>query len=226
MSVQTCADCHSHYSIDLPREAARARLCDGCVASRYTRGTTTYPKNVNVLWVGTSTALVKHPGGYDGGGFGKSWISSWVDRFPLDGGQGGKREVWGCGKDCDGRITKSALASLIADEIVKERSDAGAHAAPDADKNRSARACGRVQQQCECIGCGVTFTATQGHDLRLYCGFQGCSARARRGRGRPPLEDKRKPRGGFNDVEWAKVKRAAAARGQTASAYLRYLCGL
>jgi hypothetical protein len=53
-----------------------------------------------------------------------------------------------------------------------------------------------------------------------------CGREENRPRGRPPLEDKRKPRGGFNDVEWAKVKRAAAARGQTASAYLRYLCGL
>jgi hypothetical protein len=48
----------------------------------------------------------------------------------------------------------------------------------------------------------------------------------RRPRGRPPLADKRKPRGGFNDAEWAEVKRDAASRGLTASAYLRALCGL
>ncbi len=41
------------------------------------------------------------------------------------------------------------------------------------------------------------------------------------GRGRPRLDDKRKPRGGFNDAEWEKVKALAAAAGMTAAAYLR-----
>lgn len=47
-----------------------------------------------------------------------------------------------------------------------------------------------------------------------------------RPRGRPRLDDKRKPRGGFNDAEWAEVKAKAKAEGMTASAYLRALCGL
>lgn len=33
---------------------------------------------------------------------------------------------------------------------------------------------------------------------------------AKRPRGRPPLDDKRRPRGGFNDAEWREVKRNAA----------------
>ena len=49
---------------------------------------------------------------------------------------------------------------------------------------------------------------------------------ARRPRGRPPLADKRSPRGGFNGAEWAKVKEAAKAEGMTASAWVRARCGL
>lgn len=48
----------------------------------------------------------------------------------------------------------------------------------------------------------------------------------RRPRGRPPLADKRKPRGGFNDAEWAEVKAKAKAEGVTASAWVRERCGL
>ena len=47
-----------------------------------------------------------------------------------------------------------------------------------------------------------------------------------RGPGRPPVEDKRKPRGGFSDAEWAEVKRQAREAGMTASAWLRSRCGL
>ena len=47
-----------------------------------------------------------------------------------------------------------------------------------------------------------------------------------RGRGRPPLDDKRKPRGGFNDAEWAEVKAKAEAAGMTASAWLRMRAGV
>ena len=36
------------------------------------------------------------------------------------------------------------------------------------------------------------------------------SDEGKRGRGRPPLDVKRKPRGGFNDAEWVEVKRNAA----------------
>ena len=49
---------------------------------------------------------------------------------------------------------------------------------------------------------------------------------ATRPRGRPPLADKRKPRGGFNDAEWAEVKRKAKDEGMTASAWVRARCGL
>ena len=48
----------------------------------------------------------------------------------------------------------------------------------------------------------------------------------KRGRGRPRLDDKRKPRGGFNDVEWAEVKRQAKAAGMTAAAWLRQRAGI
>ena len=82
------------------------------------------------------------------------------------------------------------------------------------------------KRNCVCLGCGVAFVATVGHDVRLYCGYQGCSARARRGPGRPRLDDKRSPRGGFNDAEWAKVKAKAKADGMTASAWVRARCGL
>ena len=47
-----------------------------------------------------------------------------------------------------------------------------------------------------------------------------------RGPGRPRIDDKRSPRGGFNDAEWAKVKAAAKADGMTASAWVRARCGL
>jgi len=50
--------------------------------------------------------------------------------------------------------------------------------------------------------------------------------RPKRPRGRPLLEDKRKPRGGFNDAEWAKVKASAAAAGMTAAAWVRMRCGV
>jgi len=43
----------------------------------------------------------------------------------------------------------------------------------------------------------------------------------KRPRGRPPVEDKRKPRGGFNDAEWAEVKRRASEAGMTAAAWVR-----
>ena len=48
----------------------------------------------------------------------------------------------------------------------------------------------------------------------------------KRGRGRPPLDDKRKPRGGFNDAEWREVKAMAADAGMTAAAWLRMRAGL
>ena len=47
----------------------------------------------------------------------------------------------------------------------------------------------------------------------------------RRGPGRPRLEDKRKPRGGFSDAEWARVKAQAKAEGLTAAAWVRARCG-
>ena len=47
-----------------------------------------------------------------------------------------------------------------------------------------------------------------------------------RGPGRPRIDDKRSPRGGFNDAEWAKVKALAKAEGMTASAWVRARCGL
>jgi len=47
-----------------------------------------------------------------------------------------------------------------------------------------------------------------------------------RRRGRPALADKRKPRGGFSDAEWAKVKRQAREAGETAAAWMRKRCGL
>ena len=43
----------------------------------------------------------------------------------------------------------------------------------------------------------------------------------KRPRGRPPVEDKRKPRGGFNDAELAEVKRRASEAGMTAAAWVR-----
>ena len=49
---------------------------------------------------------------------------------------------------------------------------------------------------------------------------------AKRPRGRPHLDDKRSPRGGFNDAEWAKVKAKAEAEGITAAAWVRARCGL
>jgi hypothetical protein len=58
----------------------------------------------------------------------------------------------------------------------------------------------------------------------LVC--EGCGHVPPRPRGRPPLDDKRKPRGGFNDAEWAKVKASAAADGMTASAWIRMRAGL
>ena len=45
--------------------------------------------------------------------------------------------------------------------------------------------------------------------------------KAKRPRGRPPLDDKRKPRGGFNNAEWAEVKRRASEAGMTAAAWVR-----
>ena len=42
-----------------------------------------------------------------------------------------------------------------------------------------------------------------------------------RPRGRPPVEDKRKPRGGFNNAEWAEVKLRASEAGMTAAAWVR-----
>lgn len=44
-----------------------------------------------------------------------------------------------------------------------------------------------------------------------------------RPRGRPRLDDKRKPRGGFSDAEWARVKACAAVDGVTAARFLRDL---
>jgi len=61
------------------------------------------------------------------------------------------------------------------------------------------------------------------------CPTQQCACafmRPKRPRGRPLLEDKRKPRGGFNDAEWAKVKASAAAAGMTAAAWVRMRCGV
>jgi hypothetical protein len=52
------------------------------------------------------------------------------------------------------------------------------------------------------------------------------SDEGKRGRGRPPLDDKRKPRGGFNDAEWREVKAMAADAGMTAAAWLRMRAGL
>jgi len=52
------------------------------------------------------------------------------------------------------------------------------------------------------------------------------SDEGKRGRGRPPLDDKRKPRGGFNDAEWLEVKAMAADAGMTAAAWLRMRAGL
>ena len=51
-------------------------------------------------------------------------------------------------------------------------------------------------------------------------------ANSGRGRGRPPLDDKRRPRGGFNDEEWAEVKRKAEAAGMSAAAWVRLRCGV
>lgn len=45
-------------------------------------------------------------------------------------------------------------------------------------------------------------------------------------RGRPPLDDRRRKRGGFNDAEWARVAVAAKADGMTAAAWVRRRCGL
>jgi len=46
-------------------------------------------------------------------------------------------------------------------------------------------------------------------------------------RGRPPVEDKRKPRGlKFNAAEWSRVKAAADAEGMTAAAWVRMRCGV
>ncbi len=42
--------------------------------------------------------------------------------------------------------------------------------------------------------------------------------------GRPRLEDKRKPRGGFSDAEWSRVKAKAKAEGLTAAAWVRARC--
>jgi hypothetical protein len=70
----------------------------------------------------------------------------------------------------------------------------------------------------------------------VWCGHgsgpyeHGCHCRAfvepTRGPGRPRLDDKRSPRGGFNDAEWSEVKRKAKAEGMTASAWVRARCGL
>jgi hypothetical protein len=47
-----------------------------------------------------------------------------------------------------------------------------------------------------------------------------------RPRGRPRLDDKRKPRGGFNGAEWSEVQRKAEAAGMTAAAWVRLRCGV
>ena len=71
-----------------------------------------------------------------------------------------------------------------------------------------------------------------GHVFECVCppieewGCDPYSEGGRRPAGRPRIDDKRSPRGGFNDAEWAKVKAAAKADGMTASAWVRARCGL
>ena len=54
-----------------------------------------------------------------------------------------------------------------------------------------------------------------------WCKELPMNEQPKRPRGRPPVEDKRKPRGGFNDAEWAEVKRRASEAGMTAAAWVR-----
>lgn len=49
----------------------------------------------------------------------------------------------------------------------------------------------------------------------------------KRGRGRPPVEDRRKPRGGFSDAEWAHcVSEAKKAGAKSTASWVRERCGL
>lgn len=107
---------------------------------------------------------------------------------------------------------------------------------------------GEAVHPLECL-CGWSGERSECTDAGLVLADAGGCSDPPRPRGRPPVADKRKPRGGFNDAEWAEVKVQAAEWGvcptcrgtvppdvrsccgvssvpMTASAYLRMRVGL
>ena len=86
-----------------------------------TRGTTQYQRGkVKCLHIDLehNFCLVKWPGEGRKSGVLSEWVSSWVERYPLDnlGIMTGK-QVWNSERGVDGRLTPKRLKQLIAREI-------------------------------------------------------------------------------------------------------------
>lgn len=105
---------------------------DAEVARRVTRGTSTRPGQVRVLYNDGGTALVKYPGARVRG----EWIASWVERFDLSCLASGRADheckttVWNSEADRDGPLTEARCRALVVrlgldPELIRGRRPAG-----------------------------------------------------------------------------------------------------
>lgn len=94
-------------------------MTDEKIVQLLAAGTTTRPEQLTVLYNDGTTALVKHPGGYDGGRrWCRAWVSPWVAQYDLaklDKGKGGAHRgtVWDCDEKANGRLSQAKLRQLV-----------------------------------------------------------------------------------------------------------------